>query len=121
MKAGRPLKYKTPEELQSAIDEYFEQRIREEKPFTVTSLAQHLDVYRSLLVDYGKKDEFYYTIKKAKEKILAWKEDQLYRNTQVAGVIFDLKNNYSDIYKDKHEVDHKGNVTLNFDERFKDV
>ncbi|HUT63225.1 MAG TPA: terminase small subunit [Anaerolineae bacterium] len=110
MKTGRPLKFQTVEELQEKIDNYFEERKAGKKPYTVTSLAIYLDVYRETISNYGERDEFFDTVKRAKEKILAWKEDQLYRTTQVAGTIFDLKNNYPDIYKDKRE--YEGNINI---------
>lgn len=109
MKVGRPLKFKNVEELQNAIDAYFLSCEDPErpgfyiKPLTITSLAVHLDTTRDLLLDYQEKDEFSDTIKKAKQFIHAWTEEQLYRNTQVTGVIFNLKNNYG--WKDKTEQD----------------
>lgn len=107
--AGRPLKFKSVEELQNAIDSYFlscEDLEKEGfyiKPLTITSLAVFLDTSRETLLNYEEKDEYFGTIKKAKEKIHAWTEEQLYRNTQVTGVIFNLKNNYG--WKDKTETD----------------
>jgi len=117
MTAGRPLKFQSVEELESKIEEFFEEMKKDKRPLTVTNLAIYLNVDRRTITNYDGKDEFIPTIKRAKERILAWKEEQLYRTTQVAGTIFDLKNNYSDIYKEKQEIDHKGEVTLNFDKQ----
>jgi len=106
---GRPLKFKSVEELQNAIDGYFQSCEDPEKPgfyhkpLTITSLAVHLDTSRETLLDYQNKDEYSDAIKKAKQFIHAWTEEQLYRNTQVTGVIFNLKNNYG--WKDKTEQD----------------
>lgn len=106
---GRPLKFKNKEELENAIEQYFLSCEDPEKPgfysrpLTITSLAVYLDTSRETLLDYQEKDEFSDTIKKAKQRIHAWTEEQLYRNTQVTGVIFNLKNNYG--WKDKTEQD----------------
>jgi len=99
--AGRPHKFNSPEEMQQKIDEYFAYCDENKKPYIVTGLALHLDTTRELLTDYQDKDEFYDTIKKAKQKIMEYAESALFRNSQVAGVIFNLKNNYSNYYKDK--------------------
>ena len=113
---GRPLKFKNVKELQDAIDGYFLSCEDPEKPgvfirpLTITSLAVYLDTSRETLLNYETKDEFFGTIKKAKEKIHAWTEEQLYRNTQVTGVIFNLKNNYGWKEKTESEVEHKGNL-----------
>lgn len=118
---ARPLLFKSKEDLQSKIDAYFstcweETEIKNKKgevtgyrrlqvrPYTVTGLAVALDTSRQTLVNYEEKEEFFDTIKKAKDIIENWTEEQLYRNTQVTGVIFNLKNNYD--WKDKQEVDH---------------
>lgn len=106
---GRPLKFKDVTELENAVEQYFlscedpEKPGFYNKPLTITSLAVYLDTTRDLLLDYQEKDQYSDTIKKAKQKIHAWTEEQLYRNTQVAGVIFNLKNNYG--WKDKTETD----------------
>lgn len=109
---ARPLLFKSNEELQSKIDAYFdscwvtdEKGNREQvRPYTVSGLAVALDTSRQTLINYEDKEEFFDTIKKAKDIIENWTEEQLYRNTQVTGVIFNLKNNYE--WKDKTEIDH---------------
>lgn len=64
---GRPLKFKTPEELLAKAEEYFATVPQEE--WMITGLAVHLDTSRSTLCDYDKKDEFSDTVKAIKEKI----------------------------------------------------
>ncbi len=114
---GRPLKFKTAKELEDKIEEYFLTCEDPEnpgvymKPLTITSLAVYLDTSRETLLDYQEKDQFSDAIKKAKQRIHAWTEEQLYRNTQVTGVIFNLKNNYG--WKDKSEIDQNINATVN--------
>ncbi len=108
----RPLLFKTKEDLQEKIDAYFAScyRFNEEtnineciRPLTISGLAVELETSRKTIIEYDEKEEFSNTIKKAKERIENWTEEQLYRNTQVTGVIFNLKNNYD--WKDKQEID----------------
>jgi hypothetical protein len=67
MKAGRPLKYKTVEELQEAIDAYF--ALNPERP-TVTGLALHLGFHsRKSFYNYEERPEFSQPIKNALNKI----------------------------------------------------
>jgi len=51
---GRPLKFKTVEELQSNIDAYFEETDKDE--WTITGLAMALDTSRRVLLEYEEKD-----------------------------------------------------------------
>jgi len=93
--SGRWLKFQSPEELQELIDDYFEEMDEKELPYTITGLALHLDTTRETLLDYSKKERFSDTIIKAKLKIQNYAENELFRKQgQVAGIIFNLKNNY---------------------------
>ena len=111
MDRGRPLKFKTAAELEKKIQEYFDSCDKEKRPYTISGLAVALDTYRSLLLDYEEKEEFYYTIKKAKQKCEKYAEEMLFRGQVVAGVIFNLKNNYKN-WKDKQEVEHSTDKPL---------
>ena len=101
-KVGRPLKFKSVEELEKKIDAYFKDK--NNIPYTVTDLAVWLDCDRRTLTNYEEKDEFFPTIKKAKTKIEASIE-----KGALMGVynptfsIFNMKNNFG--WQDKHEVD----------------
>ena len=66
-KFGRPLKFSSPEELQRLVDEFFDQTPVEKQ--TITGLAIHLDTDRQTLCNYEERDDFFDTIKKAKQKI----------------------------------------------------
>lgn len=115
---GRPRKYKTKEELQEKIDAFFAECEENNEPLTVTGLAIACDMDRQRLLNYSKDEEFYDTIKKAKEKIQAWVEKQLYNGKATAGVIFSLKNNYG--WKDKVETEISGgNVSININRQAK--
>lgn len=105
MSAGRPLMFESPEKLQELIDKYFENCDANDEIYTVTGLAMALDTDRATLVRYGHKDEFYNTIKKAKQKI----ENQMV-NRALTGVynptvsIFLMKNNFGYVDKTEQEV-----------------
>uniref|UniRef100_A0A6M3XSH7 Putative terminase small subunit n=1 Tax=viral metagenome TaxID=1070528 RepID=A0A6M3XSH7_9ZZZZ len=119
-KGGRPLKFNSPEELQSKIDSYFDycdttiikrvinknsETISEiSKPYSITGLADYLDTNRQTLVNYEEKEEFFDTIKKAKAKIEANYEERALINENNAVIsIFTLKNNFN--WKDRQELD----------------
>ena len=90
-KGGRPVKFKTPEEMQKKIDEYFAHCDEKENPMTITGLALALDMSREGLCFYSDKDEFADTIKKAKQKVEEQYEKRLVHRGN-AGDIFALKN-----------------------------
>lgn len=83
------LKFKTEEELQEKIDKYFIETPKDE--WTITGLAMALDTFRSLLCDYENSDRYYYTIKKAKQKVENGYEIDLKKHGR-SGTIFALKN-----------------------------
>lgn len=87
-------KYKTQEELQAVIDDYFDMCDQNDRPYTMAGLALHLGMDRSTLVRYGEKDLFANQIKAAKSKVEAMLEEKLYRLGNNSGIIFNLKNNY---------------------------
>ena len=100
---GRPLKYKTNEELQKAIDDYFKMCDEKEKPYTITGLGLAIGLDRKKMLEYGEREKFSNTIKLAKERVHAYAEEHLYKSGIAAGVIFNLKNNFG--WKDKSEVE----------------
>ena len=86
---GRPMKFQSPEELQSKIDSYFdycESRTKKEVvktrdyyevidlpdpiPYTVYGLADFLDCDADTLLNYQTRDAFSVIIARAKHKIL---------------------------------------------------
>jgi hypothetical protein len=104
MSGGRPLKYKSVKEMQNAIDKYFDECDRENRPYTVSGLAYALGTNRQTLINYEDKEEFIDTIKRAKARIECYNEELLYsKDAPTAGVIFNLKNNYG--WKDKQEIE----------------
>ena len=127
-KEGRPLAFETVEELQEKVDEFFtsddafiitEVDGVETKSFapTMSGLALHLDVDRKTITNYGNKEEYFPTIRKARARIESHIEKKLYGNN-VTGLIFNLKNNFD--WKDKTEVEQT-NVELTHDEWIKSL
>ena len=105
-KVGRPLLFKTVEELERRIEEYFEYCEINEKPMTMSGLAYYLEIDRQTLINYKNRDEYFGTLKRAKQRVLMDTEERLQTAQQpTAGIIFSLKNNYN--WTDKTEVEQK--------------
>lgn len=117
---GRPVKYKTVEDMQKLIDEYFDycdNRIKtiwddkEQKeitvaypaPYTMHGLARALGMVRQSLLNYEKKDEFLDAIKEARERVAEDVETRLMDGRAQSGAIFNLKNNFG--WKDENKTD----------------
>ena len=99
---GRPPKYKTAEELQEKIDEYFNDPY-ESNPVTITGLILYCGFCsRQSFYDLEAKEEFTYGIKKARLRVTNHYEGLLQGNS-VAGPIFALKNLG---WSDRQEIDH---------------
>lgn len=123
---GRPLLFKTPEDLQKAIDGYFKEckehkktvinregdKLIVEDPLipTIAGLAYHLGVDRQTIYNYQEREKFFDSIKKARDFIMAQMETKLMNlNERMTGVIF-LAKNYG--YTDKQEFEHSGNIKI---------
>lgn len=136
-KVGRPPKYKTPEEMQKKIDEYFESCYRaimvfnkdksqyevvkdndgnivkeQFKPFTITGLANALELSRSDLLNYDKKSEFHNTVTRAKSIVEQYAEERLFDRDGNRGAIFSLSNNFKN-WADKQQIDTTKEPTIN--------
>ena len=113
---ARPLKYKTVDELQAAIDQYFEDCkgqplldddgnavtdkhgnpiIVDRKPPTVTGLALALGFTgRKQLLDYQGRSSFCNTITRAKSRCEEYAEGRLFDRDGANGAQFSLKYNF---------------------------
>jgi hypothetical protein len=100
MPAGRPPTWTDPEAFDKAVDAYFDNK---EEAHTWTGLAMHMGfVSRDSLRDYGLKEEFSASVKKALLKIEN-KYEKAISNNNPTGAIFALKNFG---WADKKEIDH---------------
>jgi hypothetical protein len=98
---GRPRAFKSVEEVEEKINAYFNYCEEKEKPYTMSGLAYYLGIDRKTLLNYSKNEEYFHTIKKARDKVQMQLEECLYRLGNNSGVIFNLKNNFD--WKDKIE------------------
>lgn len=106
MEVGRPLKFKSVEELQEKIDAYFASCDEENEPITITGLALALDTSRDILCNYENRDEFSNAIKMAKLRVENAYEKRLVRRGN-GGDVFALKNFG---WKDTKDID--GNLNI---------
>ena len=125
-KGGRPPFYETAEEMQEAIDAYFDKCdgrilyaedgkpyldrygqpiIVDTKPYTITGLALSLGFNsRQALLNYQCKEEFHDTITRAKARVEQYAEERLYDKDGANGAKFSLANNF-DGWKEKQQID----------------
>ena len=111
---GRPRKYQSVEQLQAAIDSYFEST----EKVTITGLALHLGFNsRQALINYeGYSEEFHDAIKRAKSMVEVYYEERLVGG-HAAGSIFALKNfGWSDKIQTIIEVAQPEDKRMTFEE-----
>lgn len=109
-KEGRPLSFKSVEELDEAVEQYFSKDgdawvlDGEAKKFmpTMSGLALALNVDRKTITNYANKEEYFPTIKKARTRVEQALEQRLYFG-QPVGAIFNLKNNFG--WNDKQQLE----------------
>ena len=124
---ARPLKYKTPEEMQVKIDEYFNSCEGEflhdkggqpvfdkfghpvivgRKPPTVTGLALALGFNsRQALLNYQARKRFNDTVTRAKSRCEEYAESRLFDHDGVLGAKFSLTNNFKGWSENKKDGD----------------
>lgn len=122
---GRPLKYKTVEELEKAINDYFDHcdnRIKQvhskegesygvsnPEPYAMSGLAYSLGLSRQGLMEY--KARFSDTVKRARNRIEMDIERRMNdKETFTPGLIFNAKNNFA--WNDKTEVENSGTIEV---------
>lgn len=124
MPAGRPPFYESVEQLEKAIDDYFNEGVETKKVIigkgetarieeipvpTISGLVYYLGFEsRQSFYDYEEKPEFTYTVKRARLWIEKEYEAQLNIGNTV-GAIFALKNMG---WKDKTETELNGNLGI---------
>lgn len=119
METGRPKLYNSKEEMQEIIDAYFSLCDQLERPYTMSGLANALNMSRQSLINYSKDEEFFDTIKKARAEV----EQQLEENALMGKAnstftIFNLKNNYG--WRDSVEINNQNELTK-LDELLKEI
>lgn len=114
--AGRNLIFQTPEELQAAVDGYFdaidahnaESDLIRKNP-TISGLAYHLNMDRRSLYNYSKRDEFAPVYRRAILRLSAMVEELLLFDNNPTGKIFWLKNHG---WEDKTQQEVTQTVTM---------
>lgn len=135
-KMGRPLAYKSPEEMQEKIDAYFEECAGKplldpktgepfmdkngdpilygRKPYTITGLALAIGFNsRQSLLNYQGRPEFMDTITRAKAVVEEYAETRLFDKDGANGAKFALANNFNG-WREKKEIeaDVKAETTI---------
>lgn len=122
---GRPPRYKSKEEMQEKIDQYFKKcegnPLKDEngniifnkfgypvfidrRPPTVTGLALALGfTSRQALLNYQAKKEFVDTIARAKSRVEQYAEERLFDKDGSSGAQFSLRNNFKGWNADKKD------------------
>ena len=109
---GRPRAFNSVEELESKINDYFEYCNKENKPYTMSGLAYYLDVDRKTIVNYTKDEEYFPTIKKARDRVqMQLEENALMNISNSTFTIFNLKNNFD--WKDRIETNTENFEQIN--------
>ncbi|MDY3777478.1 MAG: terminase small subunit [Candidatus Onthovivens sp.] len=108
-KVGRPKAFKSVKEVEEKINAYFNYCEEKEKPYTMSGLAYYLGIDRKTLLNYSKDEEYFHTIKKARDRVqMQLEENALSNKANPTFTIFNLKNNFD--WKDNNEV--KTNVEI---------
>lgn len=103
--SGRPWRYSSKAKLESDINAYFDKCDKEKKPYTMTGLANALDLDRETVRNYRKDELFGSAIARAKGRVeQQWEEMLPY--AKGSGVQFNLKNNWG--WKDRSEQEITG-------------
>lgn len=137
-KVGRPPKYKTKEEIQEKIDQYFEECkgtvvfdtegnplidkygevvVKDKRPPTITGLALALGFNsRQALLNYQGRKKFNDTITRAKAIVEQYAEERLFDKDGANGAKFSLANNFEG-WKEKQQIeaDVKNDLTINIE------
>lgn len=98
---GRKKLYDDADEFEKKVNQYFIECDKNGRPYTMSGLANSLDMDRRSLVNYSKDEKFFLTIKKARQRVEQQLEENLYRVGNNSGIIFNLKNNFN--WKDTSE------------------
>lgn len=124
-KGGRPLKFKTEADLKKAVKKYFKDcdnrkitvikygkkiKLPNPRPYTMSGLALALGMDRISLINYGKREEFFNTVREAKIRCQQFAEEHLFVPGVAQGVIFNLKNNHA--WKDESTVIDESKTTI---------
>ena len=110
---ARPYKY-TPEQLEKKIEEYFKKKEKESREkklvfCSIRDLASFLEIDLQTWYNYDSRPDYSNIIKKARDRIIAvWEQQLFYPGRNSSGAIFYLKNFGG--MADKVEHTHHGQI-----------
>ena len=112
-KLGRPKLYDSVEDMKKDIEKYFKECDKKGKPYTMSGLANALDMSRQSLINYSNDDNFFDTIKKARFKVeQQLEENALIGTSNATFTIFNLKNNFGWVDKQEQEITSKNRFNI---------
>ena len=115
---GRPRSFKSVEEVEEKINAYFNYCEEKEKPYTMSGLSYYLGIDRKTLLNYSKNEEYFHTIKKARDKVqMQLEENALSNKANPTFTIFNLKNNFD--WKDK--IEHSSSEVENINKNLSNI
>ena len=77
-------------------------------PPTVLGLCLYLRIHRDTWASYCKDEEYSDTTSYVRGRLQCWREEQLLTRKDIAGIKFDLENNYG--YREKQQIQVGGNL-----------
>jgi len=111
-KGGRPVLWEKKEDLEVRIDIYRKYIEKTGRPVTMSGFAYFLGVDRTTIINYGKRQKFFNTIKRVRALCENMTEEDLtVSGKSPIGSIFKLKNNHK--WKDTHEIESNVNININ--------
>ena len=102
------MKYQSVEELEKGIQAYIEEKKKDDKPLTMSGLAYALGIDRGTLLNYSENEQFFSTVKRARDYVLSTIEEGLMKGYNATGAIFNLKNNFGWVDKTEQDITSKG-------------
>lgn len=117
---GRPPKYKSAEELETAIDKYFANQLANDKAPTWAGMLLELYVSDDTLLNYRSKEEYIKqgyseVIKRAEQKHCNfWQSYAITHPNLQSFCIFELKQPHNGGFADKQQIDTNSNVKIEF-------
>jgi len=85
---------------------------------TLSGLAYHLDIDTETLRNYGKKDDFFGIVKRARQRVEIALEERLYENAPT-GAIFNLKCNFQYRENEKEISEDAKSISITFTDAIK--
>lgn len=107
----RPLQFKTPEDLEQRIIEYFDYLEESNNPPTIAGLCYYTRIPRRTFYNYENKEAYADVLYKTRDFIIMKLEElAISKSSSAGGIIFLLKNNG---YSDRQTLEYIDPPTIN--------